>query len=75
MELAALDVRFRFRVFAAFRTVFIAVMSSWKQRMEADRVGCSVAKAVTADKVEDADDDDVDEWKDDDDEEIDGGSR
>ena len=74
MELAGLDVRFRFRVFAAFGTVFIAVMSCRKQRMEADGVGCGAAKAVKADKVEDEDDDDVDEWKDDDDEETDEGS-
>ena len=50
-------------------------MSCRKQRLEADGVGCSAAKAVKADKVEDEDDDDKDEWKEDDDEETDGGSR
>ena len=58
-----------------FGTVLIGDMLCRKQRLEAEGVGCSAAKAVKAVKVEDKDDDDEDEWKEDDDEDTDGGSR
>ena len=49
-----------------FGTIFISAVSCRKQRLEADGVGCSAAKAVKADKVEDENDEHEDEWKEDD---------
>ena len=50
-------------------------MSCRKQREEASGDGCSAAKAVSAAKVVDLDDDDEDRWTEDDDEQTDAGSR
>ena len=59
----------------AFGSVYIAVMLCRKQREQASGVGCSAAKAVSAAKVVDWDDNDEDRWTEDDDEETDAGSR
>ena len=52
-------------------------MSCRKQRLEANGAGCSEAKAIKADEVEDENDaeEEEEEWKQDDEEETDGGSR
>ena len=58
----------------AFGSVYIAVMSCWKQRPEGNGVGYSATIAVKAAKVVDEDDDEDSEWIEDDDDETDGGS-